>query len=399
MRPSPWNPSANLHRLMIPFGKPLLGAEERSAVAEVLDGTTLTHGPRVKEFETSFADFTGAPHAIATATCMASLHLAYLFLEVGEGDEVLVPAQTHVAMAHAVQACGAKPVFVDADPRTGNVDLDQLESLVTPRTKAISVVHYLGLPVDMERVLAIAHKHDCFVVEDCAIALGSTYKGTHVGLHGDIGCFSFYPVKHITTGEGGMVITTRDDVADRVSKQRAFGIDKSVLADRRHTGAYEIERLGFNYRLGEVAAAMGVEQMKRLAGFLEQRERNFQLLAAGLDQTDELRVLETSHDGAMRSSHYCLSAVLEAGLQERREEIIDQLKADGVGTSVYYPKPLSDTRFYREAYGDNAGSHPEAATISYGSIAFPVGPHIEESDVETIVQTVKRVLAQVAVHG
>ncbi|HEY2602629.1 MAG TPA: DegT/DnrJ/EryC1/StrS family aminotransferase [Thermoleophilaceae bacterium] len=384
---------------MLPFGKPMLGDEERAAVAEVLAGTTLTHGPRVKEFEASFAEFTGAPHAIATATCMASLHLAYLFLEVGPGDEVIVPAQTHVAMAHAVQACGAKPVFIDSEPRTGGIDLDQLDSLITPRTRAISVVHYLGLPVDIERVLEIARRHDCFVVEDCAIALGATYGGTHVGLHGDIGCFSFYPVKHITTGEGGMVITQRDDVAERVSKQRAFGIDKNVLADRRHTGAYEIEYLGLNYRLGEVGAAMGVEQMKRLPGFLEKRERNFELLAEGLAEIDELTVLESGHDGERRSSHYALVAVLDEPLQDQREEIIDALKAAGVGTSVYYPKPLSETRFYRETYGYDQGSHPVAATISYGSIAFPVGPHIEEGDVETIVDTVKQVLAQVTVRG
>jgi dTDP-4-amino-4,6-dideoxygalactose transaminase len=384
---------------MIPFGKPMIGEPERSAVADVLAGTTLTHGPRVKEFEAAFADFTGAPHAIATASCMASLHLAYLYLDLGPGDEVLVPAQTHVAMAHAVQAVGATPVFVDCDPRTGNVDLDQLEGLVTERTRAISVVHYLGLPNDMERVLEIARRHDCFLVEDCAIALGARYKGEHVGLIGDIGTFSFYPVKHITTGEGGMVITKHDDVADRVSKQRAFGIDKSVLADRRHTGAYEIEYLGLNYRLGEVGAALGIEQMKRLPGFLEARERNFDALSAGLSEIDELRVLETGHDGVRRSSHYCLVAVLEEGLRDSREQIIDQLKAEGVGTSVYYPKPLPDTRFYRETYGHEARSHPEAATISYGSIAFPVGPHLEEGDVETMVEAVKRVLAQVTVRG
>ena len=384
---------------MIPFGKPMIGEEERSAVADVLAGTTLTHGPRVKDFEAAFAGFTGAPHAIATASCMASLHLAYLYLDLGPGDEVLVPAQTHVAMAHAVQSVGAKPVFVDADPRTGNVDLDQLESLVTPRTRAISVVHYLGLPNDMERVLEIARRNECFLVEDCAIALGARYKGEHVGLVGDIGCFSFYPVKHITTGEGGMVITRHDGVADRVSKQRAFGIDKSVLADRRHTGAYEIEHLGLNYRLGEVGAALGVEQMKRLRGFLEARERNFDALSAGLAEIDELRVLETGHDGDRRSSHYCLVAVLEEGLRDRREQVIDQLKAEGVGTSVYYPKPLPDTRFYRETYGYEAGSHPEAATISYGSIAFPVGPHLEQGDVETIVDAVKRVLSEVTVRG
>src|SRR5918997_3286020 len=264
----------------------MIGDGERDAVGEVLAGTTLTHGPRVKEFEQAFAAYTGAPWAIATATCWASLPLAYLAIALAPGDEVIVPAQTHVATAHAVEICGAKPVFCDAEPRTGNMDLDQLESLITERTRALSLVHFLGRPVDMGCFMEIARRHDLYVVEDCAVALGGRYDDIHVGLHGDIGCFSFYPVKHITTGEGGMVITTRDDVAERVSKQRAFGIDKSVLADRRHTGAYEIEHFGLNYRLGEMGAAMGVEQMKRLPGFLEKRERNFAVLHEALSDVD-----------------------------------------------------------------------------------------------------------------
>ena len=319
----------------IPFGKPMLGDAERRAASEVLGGSTLTHGPKVKEFEAAFADFTGAPHAVATSTCMASLHLAYLFLEVGPGDEVLVPAQTHVAMAHAVEACGARPVFVDAESRTGNLDLDLAEALVTERTRAISVVHYLGLPVDMGRVLELARRHDLFVVEDCAIALGARIDDRHVGLHGDIGCFSFYPVKHITTGEGGMVVSTREDVAERVSKQRAFGIDKSVLADRRHTGAYEIDALGLNYRLGKGSAAIGVEQMKRLPEFLERREKNFDLLSEGLGQLPDVTVLDSGHQDSRRSSHYCLVALLAPALPHPREWLIHRRKAAGVGPREY----------------------------------------------------------------
>jgi len=377
----------------------MLGDAERRAASAVLEGSTLTHGPKVKEFERAFAEFTGAPHAVATSTCMASLHLAYLFLDVGPGDEVLVPAQTHVAMAHAVEACGARPVFVDAEPRTGNIDLDLIEDLVNERTRAISVVHYLGLPVDMERLLELARRHELFVVEDCAIALGARIGDRHVGLHGDIGCFSFYPVKHITTGEGGMVVTTRDDVAERVSKQRAFGIDKNVLADRRHTGAYEIDALGLNYRLGEVGAAIGVEQMKRLPEFLEKRERNFSLLAGGLSQLSDVTVLETGHDEAKRSGHYCLAALLAPELAERREWIIDRLKEQGIGTSVYYPRSLPDTRYYSETYGYEPGSCPVATRISSGSIAFPVGPHLQEGEIETVTQTFQSVLEEVAAHA
>jgi dTDP-4-amino-4,6-dideoxygalactose transaminase len=376
----------------IPFGKPMIGAAERAAVADVLGGTTLTHGPRVKEFEAGFAEFTGAPHAVAAATCMAALHLSYLALGVGPGDEVLVSAQTHVATAHAVELCGATPVFVDADPRTGNLDLDELEAKITDRTRAIGLVHYLGLPVDMRRVMELARAHDLYVVEDCAVALGATVDGTHVGLHGDVGTFSFYPVKHITTGEGGMVITRSDDLADRISKQRAFGIDKSVLADRRHTGAYEIEHVGLNYRLGEIGAAMGVVQLERLPGFLEHRARTYRALAEGLGEVDGLRVLESDSDGALAASHYCLVGVLEGRLAAERESIIERLKAEGIGTSVYYPKAIPDTAYYRERYGFAHGTCPEATRISEESIAFPVAPHVSESDVDRIVNTVKETL-------
>jgi perosamine synthetase len=373
----------------------MIGDAERAAAAAVLEGSVLTHGPRVKDFEAGFADFTGAPHAVATATCMAALHLASLAFELGPGDEVLVPAQTHVAGAHAVQVTGARPVFVDADERTGNMDLSLLEGLITERTKGISVVHYLGRPLDMGPVLALAERHGLFVVEDCAVALGATVEGTHVGLLGDIGCFSFYPVKHITTGEGGMIVTKHDEVAERVGKQRAFGIDKSVLADRRHTGAYEIELLGLNYRLGEVGAAIGGEQLKRLPEFLDARERNFDALYAGLSEVAGLAVLETGHEDGLRSSHYCLSAVLDDALGDVREGIIEELKRRGVGTSVYYPRSLPDTAYYRATYGFPERSCPEATRISTRSIAFPVGPHLQEGDIDFMISSVNDVMAEV----
>jgi dTDP-4-amino-4,6-dideoxygalactose transaminase len=323
---------------------------------------------------------------------MAALHLCYLAVELGPGDEVLVAAQTHVATAHAVVLCGGRPVFVDADPRTGNIDLADLEAKITPRTRAIGLVHYLGLPVDMRRVIEIARAHDLYVVEDCAVALGATVGGTHVGLLGDVGTFSFYPVKHITTGEGGMVITTRAELADRISKQRAFGIDKSVLADRRHTGAYEIEHVGLNYRLGEIGAAMGVVQLGRLPGFLEHRRDTYRALAAGLGAIEGLRVLDSDDDGELKASHYCLVGVLEGALASERTAIIERLKEAGVGTSVYYPKSLPDTAYYGARYGLAPGSCPQATRISEDSIAFPVAPHVSEEDVDRIVSTVKEIL-------
>lgn len=373
----------------IPFGRPLIGDDERKAVDDVLNGPILTHGPRVKEFESAFAEFTGAEIAIATSNCAAALHLSWMAIGVGPGDEVLVPAQTHVATAHSVEICGAKPVFVDAEPRTGNMDLDQLEQLITPRTRGIGPVHYLGRPVDMTRLMEIARRHDLAVVEDCALSPGGYVDGVHTGLIGDVGCFSFYPVKHITTGEGGMVITRRPDLAERIGKQRAFGIDKSVLADRRHSGEYDIVELGLNYRLGEIGAAMGLVQMERLPEFLEARAANYGILEDGLAGVEGLEVLRSGSEGDVVSSHYCLAAILAPGLRERRTQLVDLLKERGVGTSVYYPKAIPDTTYYRERYGYARGAYPVASLISDGSIALPVAPHVTEDDAEYIVRTVK----------
>src|SRR5258707_585820 len=189
-------------RREIPFGRPWIFEEERAAVQRVLEGHILTHGPEGKAFEAAFADFVGTGASCLTvSSCMAALHLAYLHFGIGSGDEVIVPAQTHVATAHAVEWTGATPVFVDCDRATGNLTVDAIAAAMTPRTRAISVVHFVGIPCDMPPIVALARERGLAVVEDCAIALGARRNGTHVGLFGDAGCFSFYPVKHITTGE------------------------------------------------------------------------------------------------------------------------------------------------------------------------------------------------------
>jgi len=370
---------------VIPFGRPMIGDEERDAVAEVLAGSTLSHGPRGHDFEEAFAAFTGAPHAIATSSCAAALHLSYLGLGIGPGDEVIVPAQTHVATAHVVEACGAKPVFVDCDP-VGNIDLDAAAAAVTERTRALSVVHYLGLPVDMTRAVELARKHDLFLVEDCALALGATWDGTHTGLHGDVGCFSFYPVKHITTTEGGMAISRRADVAEKLAKQRAFGIDRTVVAERRHSSAYDVELLGLNYRMSELNAAIGVEQLRKLPSFLAARERNARAIKAALEGHPVVRVLDTTGGGSARASFYALEAVLEGPLGARRDEVIEALKQNGLGVSIHYPRPVPLTTYYRNAYGYTDGQFPNAERISNESITLPVGPHISESDAERVVE-------------
>ncbi|MBU4373600.1 MAG: DegT/DnrJ/EryC1/StrS family aminotransferase [Euryarchaeota archaeon] len=377
----------------IPFGKPVIGEEEKRAVMNVLEGPILVHGPVSKLFEGDFAAFTGASHAVSVSSCTAALHLAYFDLGIGPGDEVIVPAQTHNATAHAVEFTGAKPVFVDAEMKTGNVDIEQIEQQITQNTKAISVVHFLGMPVAMDRVMEIASKHDLFVLEDCALAIGSFYKGIHVGLHGDAGCFSFYPVKHMTTAEGGMLITKHGDLAARITRKRAFGVNRTHC-ERDIPGVYDVNMLGYNYRMNEIQAAMGIEQLKRMDGFLKKRSANYRALEKGMREIDEITLFGSTNE-EFKSSYYCLSVVLSIALKEKRFEIVNFLKENGIGTSVYYPRPVPHMTYYKEKYGYSDNSYPNAAKISYSSIALPVGPHLDSDDMEYIIETIKKAIYEV----
>ncbi|MBN1343221.1 MAG: DegT/DnrJ/EryC1/StrS family aminotransferase [Phycisphaerae bacterium] len=378
----------------IPFGRPLIDQAEKDAVLRVLDGPILTHGPLVKQFEADFAAFTGAEHAVATSSCAAALHLACLALGIGRGDEVLVSAQTHVATAHAVELVGAECVFVDSEPRTGNIDPDLIEPALTERTKAIALVHYLGFAADMDRIMPIAERHRLAVIEDCAIALGTTTGGKHVGLIGDAGCFSFYPVKAMTTGEGGMLITRRDDVARAASQYRAFGIDRNVVAERPIPGMYDVQMLGLNYRLNEIGAALGIEQLKKLPEFLRIRRRNFNALAAGLAGIEGIQVLGAD-EPVETAGCYCLVAMLDDALRDRRIDLIEALKTRGVGTSIYYPRPVPRMTYYRDKYDTRDDDTPVAARISDASLALPVGPHVCPEDVDYMITAVAAAVEEV----
>ena len=375
----------------IPFGRPIFGEEEGKAVLAVMASGTLVHGPKLKEFEEDFARFTGAPHAVAVANCTAALHLAYFHIGIKAGDEVIVPAQTHTATAHAVELAGGKPVFVDAEAVTGNIDISRIEAAINPRTKALSIVHYLGMPVEMDKIMAIAKKHGLFVVEDCALATGTYYNGVHAGLHGDVGCFSFYPAKHMTTSEGGMLITRHEKVAAAVSRQRAFGMDRHV-GERKVPGVYDVQGLGFNYRMSEINAAIGVEQLKRLPGFLVKRAENHGALTKALTGVKGISLLQSSRPGSIHS-FYCHTVILDDDVVPKRLEIIKYLNGNGVGTSIYYPHPVPYMTFYRQKYGYKEGDFPVAARISDNSIALPVGPHIGLKEMGIIAETLKKALA------
>ena len=218
-----------------------------------------------------FCKFTHAKFSTTVSSCTAGMHLFYFSMGIGKGDEVIVPAQTHTATAHAVELTGARPIFVDCDPKTGNIDLNKIENKITKKTKAICVVHFLGIPVDMKKINTIA-KNKLLVLEDCALSLGAKFDKKHTGLHGDAGVFSFYPAKHITTGEGGILITKNMKIFKKIKLLKSLGINKSFL-ERKTPGIYDATDVGFNYRMSELHASIGVEQIDKINIFLKKEKQ------------------------------------------------------------------------------------------------------------------------------
>jgi len=376
----------------VPFGFPVIGEEEKKAVEEVLSGHILVHGPKMKEFEAAFAGFTGAKNALAVANCTAGLHLFWYCAGIGPGDEVIVPAQTHIATVHSVEFTGAKPIFVDADPQTGNMTLEGIKRAVSPNTKGIAFVHFLGCPSGIQEIAEFAKEKNLLLLEDCALAVGSSYHGKHAGLWGDAGCFSFYPVKHFTTGEGGMLITNNNEIAQKVTAARAFGVNRS-LADPELPGTYDVDSLGINYRLGEIQSAIGIEQLKRVPTFLTKRKQNYHHLKNQIAEIEGIRVLSSESADAYESSYYCMSIVLNGKhIQQKRKAVIADLKQAEIGTSIYYPKPTPLMQFYHNKYATSEDGYPGANEISFCSIALPVGPHLNTKDMDYIAENLKKAI-------
>ena len=379
--------------MKIPFGKPLIGKAEKKAVERVLSGNILVHGPKAVEFEHIFAKFTKSPFAVSVSSCTAGMHLTYFTLGIGVGDEVIVPAQTHVATAHAVELTGAKAVFVDSNFEDGNIDINKIEKSISKKTKAIAVVHYLGIPVDMNKINKIAKKYNLLVIEDCALALGSLINNKHVGLFGDVGVFSFYPVKHITTAEGGIIISKNKNLIKQLRLKKAFGVNKT-FSERKIPGSYDCVTLGFNYRMSELNAAIGIEQVKKVLSFLKKRKQNFDRLSFLLKNLKNVRVIDTGKK-IFKNSHYCLAILLDKKICKFRMQIVKKLNKLGIGTSIYYPQPVPRMKYYKDKYGYNKKRFKNAELFSDTSICFPVGPHLNQNHMTFIAKNIINVIKSI----
>jgi dTDP-4-amino-4,6-dideoxygalactose transaminase len=368
----------------IPIAAPVLGDEEWHALREPLMTGWLTQGPKVAAFEAAFAGRHEVAHAMATTSCTTALHLCLAALGIGPGDEVIVPAFTWVATANVVVLCGATPVFADVDPRTYNLAADEVARKLSPRTRAVMPVHLFGACADMDALRAVLPA-DVAVVEDAACAAGAAYRGRPAGGLGDLAAFSFHPRKSITTGEGGMVTTQDPEVAQRVARLRSHGA--SMSEEQRHVGDAPyllpaFDDLGFNYRMTDLQAAIGLVQLGRLDAFVDERDGLAQRYSAALADVPWLTPPEPPSDGRHGWQSYV--CVLEDGAPLERDEILAGLHALGIGARPG-THAVTELGLYRRRRDPGRDSCPIAARLARTTIALPLHNRMDEDDVSRVV--------------
>ena len=363
----------------IPYGRQTIDDDDIAAVVDVLRSDWLTTGPAVERFETDICAYTGARHGVAVSNGTAALHAAMFALNIGPGDEVIVPPMTFAASANCILYQGGTPVFADVDAATLLIDPAAVEAAITPRTKAIIAVDYAGQPCDWDALRAIADRHHLALVADGCHALGASFKGRKVGTLADITVFSFHPVKHITTGEGGMAVTNDERLAARMRAFRGHGIT-TTASQREKSGAwfYEMTELGYNYRITDFQCALGSSQLKKLNAWIDKRNELAQAYEAALAGQDSIRPLKCRED--VRHAYH-LYVVRTPG----RDALFHHLRANGIGANVHYV-PVHLHPYYRNVVGTREGLCPVAEAAYRDILTLPLWPGMTEKDISYIIQ-------------
>ena len=371
------------------FSVPLLGQAEIDSVVDCLRSGWLTSGQKVKAFEQDFARYIGCSHALAVNSCTAALHLGLEAVGVQPGDEVITSPMTFAATAAVIEHLGARPVLVDCEAETLNLDATRLAAAITPRTRAIVPVHFAGQPCDMEAILAVARAHDLAVVEDAAHALPARVKGRLVGTLGDLTCFSFYATKTITTGEGGMVTTDREDYAARMRIMHLHGMSRDAWKRYAQNGSwsYDILAAGFKYNLTDIAASIGIAQLARADAFHARRLEIARAYTAGLSGVRGVRTPVVRDEGGHAWHLYVVQVVPEA-LTIDRDEFIRRLVAMNIGVSVHFI-PLHVHPYYRDKYGYRPEDFPIAYAAFQRIVSLPLYPKMSDDDVQDVIGAVR----------
>ncbi|MHA1315608.1 MAG: DegT/DnrJ/EryC1/StrS family aminotransferase [Candidatus Helarchaeota archaeon] len=365
----------------IPINLPIIGSDEVKAVKAVLESNTLTEkrnmGPETLKFEEAFANYIGVKHAIAVNSGSAALHACLLALDLKKDQEVIVPTFSFVASASMVIHAGARVKFADVNPMTFNLDVDNVKKVISDKTRAIMPVHLYGHPVNMDPILELAEKKDIAVIEDACQAHGAEYKGKKVGSLGNAGCFSFYPSKNMTTGEGGMITTNDGELADVIRQIRNHGESENYLTTR----------LGHNFRMSEIIAAIGTVQLKRLDDFIKVRTQNADYLTKIINEIEKRPYNPPIVEAHVKHSWYLYTVKFEE--VEKRDPFIVYMQKNNIGTGVYYSTPLHLMPLYRELYDLGPGSFPVSEYATRQVLSIPINPSISKSQMEFIGETIK----------
>lgn len=376
----------------LPFAKPTISEEEIAEVVDCLRSGWITTGPKTKKFETMLAEYCHAPHALCVNSATAGLQLALLALGIGPGDEVITSAMTFVASLNVIELTGATTKLVDVERGTYNMDVAQLEAAITNKTKAIMPVHFAGLPVDLDKVYALAEKYNLRVIEDAAHSIGTAYKGKRIGSFGDIQVFSFHPNKNMTTGEGGCIITRDDDVAKQISILRFHGIDRDAFSRFGKSGSqhYEVVAAGYKYNMLDMQAALGIHQLPRLDDFIAKRTelaKNYQQLL----QDNQNLILPSAPQFAHKNAWHLYAPLVNTEHSKlSRDEVMEQLKNFNIGTGLHYRCPHLYP-YYRDKYQFKTGDFPNAEYIGDRIFSLPLFPLMTEQDQQDVVNAINAV--------
>lgn len=376
----------------LPYGKQVIDENDIRSVVNILNGDYLTTGPAVSEFEKKVANYVGSKYAVAVSNGTAALHIACLSAGIKEGDEVITTPMTFAASANCILYCGAKPVFVDIDKYTYNINVNEIEKKITPKTKAIIPVHFTGQSVDLDPILELAKKYNLTVIEDAAHALGTKYKGKFIGSISDMTEFSFHPVKTVTTAEGGIITTNRKDLYEKLILFRTHGITRNTdFMENKNEGPWYYEQidLGYNYRITDLQCALGITQMDKLDEFIKRRKELVRMYNENLSKIDGV-IIQKEEEFSDTSRHLYIMKLDLDKFKVGRKEIFQALLAENIGVNVHY-LPVYLHPYYKKL-GYEKGLCPNAEELYDSMITLPLYPGMSDDDFYDVINAVNKVL-------
>lgn len=386
------NPIRSKDRFLV-FGAPAIEDAEIQEVVATMKTGWLGTGPKVMRFENEFKAYKGSPYSVAVNSCTAALHLSILAAGLKPGDEVITTPMTFCATVNAIVHAGATPVLADVDPLTMNIDPAKVEAKITSKTKAILPVHFAGRPCDMDALCGIAERHNLKLIEDCAHAIETEYKGRKAGTFGDFGCFSFYVTKNITTGEGGMILARRQEDADRLKILGLHGMSKDAWKRFSDSGYkhYQVVEVGFKYNMMDLQAAIGIHQLQRVAPYWQRREQIWQRYNQAFADLP-ITVPADPEPETIHGYHLYTILVDEASSGISRDAFLGAMTAENIGIGVHY-QSLPEHIYYQERFGWLPEHYPNAMRIGQQTVSLPISAKLTDADVEDVIAGVKKSLA------